>query len=397
MTNKNNRLLSPRLQRLYHDVQADGQQALVTFWDEIAQQGSPIIEPSTPGYSLVTFLWRDDGVARQVAVIQDWGADGIREHHMTQLAGTDVWYAIRQMRNDTRTTYQFSPSTADDPQQLAPYQLDPLNPKTFIAYLSETGHEILFSLLELPDAPSLPWLQTRPTPTGSTTLHQPFDDQRRLWVYLPPTQLMNPLPLLVVFDGRQYKDMLHLPQMLDYLIAQGQIPPVMALLVDNLDRTELLCQTEFADFAANKVLPWLRETYVVTKDPNQTIAIGSSYGGLAATFLAFHYPKVFGAVLSQTGWFRWHPEGDEEYHWLAREMSQAPKVPVKFWLQVGNLEIAQMLDGGPTQLTANQYMRDTLLAKGYQVSYQEYSGGHDASSLEFPLAQGLIEILNRAY
>jgi enterochelin esterase family protein len=67
---------------------------------------------------------------------------------------------------------------------------------------------------------------------------------------------------------------------------------------------------------------------------------------------------------------------------------------VAFWLQVGNLEIAQMLDGGPTQLAANQHMLHTLQAKGYRVAYREYSGGHDISSLEFPLSQALIDVLH---
>jgi enterochelin esterase family protein len=202
------------------------------------------------------------------------------------------------------------------------------------------------------------------------------------------------LPLLVIFDGRQYKDMLHLPDMLDYLIAQGQIPPVVALFVDDPDRRELLCQPEFAGYIANEVIPWVRDAYSITNDPRKIVAVGASYGGLAAAFLAFKHPQVFGKVLSQTGWFRWHPDDDAEYHWLARQMAQAARVPVAFWLQVGNLEIAQMLDGGPTQLAANQNMRDTLQMKGYPVAYQEYSGGHDISSLEFPLAQALIDVLN---
>jgi len=129
MTNQSSDLLSPRLQHLHRDIKSDGQRALETFSADIAQHGSPIIEPSTNDYSLVTFLWRDDGVARQIAVIQDWGADGIREHHMTRLPDSDVWYVTRQMRNNTRTTYQLSPSISDDPYQPAPYQLDPLNPK----------------------------------------------------------------------------------------------------------------------------------------------------------------------------------------------------------------------------------------------------------------------------
>ena len=95
MRNKNNDLLSPRLQHLYHEIQFKGQRALEGFWAEIAQHGSPMIEPGTSGYSLVTFLWRDDGVAREVAVIQDWGADGIREHHMVHLQGTNIWYVTR--------------------------------------------------------------------------------------------------------------------------------------------------------------------------------------------------------------------------------------------------------------------------------------------------------------
>jgi len=394
MINNTSNPLSPRLQHLHSEIHTAGLRALEAFWDEIARDGSPMVEPGTNGYSLVTFLWRDDGLARQVAVIQDWGADGIREHHMTCLPGSDVWYVTRRMRSDTRTTYQLSPSTSDDPSQLAPYQLDPLNGKTFTAYLSETGNDILFSLLELPDVPALVWRQTRFIPAGVIKLHQPFEDQRRLWVYLPPTQLTTPLPLLVVFDGRQYKDMLQLPEMLDYLIAQGQIPPVAALFVDNPDRRELICQPEFANYVANKVLPWLRDGYSIPDDSRHIMAVGASYGGLAAVFLAFKHPQVFGKVLSQTGWFRWHPDDDAEYHWLTRQMAQAERVPVAFWLQVGDLEIAQMLDGGPTQLAANQHMRETLQMKGYPVTYQEYSGGHDISSLEFPLAQALIDILN---
>jgi enterochelin esterase family protein len=384
---------SPRLQRLHNDIQNIGRNALREFWEEVARHGTPIIEPGPEGYSSVTFLWRDDGSARHVAVVQDWGADGIREHHMAKLRESDVWYLTRILRADTRTTYQLSPSSASDSSERASYQLDPLNPKTFIAYLSETENNILFSLLELPEAPALPWRQTASAMAGTVQMHTPFADQRRLWVYMPSVNVRTRLPVLVIFDGRLYKDQLKVPEILDYLIGQGQIPPVAALLVDNPDRNELLCRPEFADYMTNKVLPWLRAAYPITMEPHQTIVSGSSFGGLAAAFLAFTYPASWGAVLSQTGWCRWHPEGDSEHHWLTRQLAAAPKFPIQFWLQVGNLETAQMSDGGPSQLAANQYLRDILRTKGYFVSYHEYSGGHDASSLEFPLAQALIEIL----
>src|SRR5687767_2645340 len=151
MTGKTQHILSPRLQRLDRDIQNSNKEALREFCEEINVDGTPLVEPGAQGYSLITFPWRDDSSTRNVAVIQDWGTDGIREHHMTRLPESNVWYLTRIMRSDTRTTYQLSPSSSSDPSESAPYQLDPLNSKTFTAYLSETGHDILFSLLELPD------------------------------------------------------------------------------------------------------------------------------------------------------------------------------------------------------------------------------------------------------
>jgi len=180
MKNNTPDIQSPRLQRLHNDIQNIGGSALHEFWNEITKRGAPIIEPGPDRYSSVTFLWRDDGLVRAVVVIQDWGTDGIREHHMALLPESDVWYLTRTMRSDTRTTYQLSPSSATDPGEGAPYQLDPLNSKTFIAYLSETSNNILFSLLELPEAPALPWRQTDLVTAGTVQMHTPFCDQRRL-------------------------------------------------------------------------------------------------------------------------------------------------------------------------------------------------------------------------
>lgn len=393
MPNTTQDILSPRLLLLQQELQNTGKEALRLFWQEVEEQGTPLIEAGADGTCLVTFLWRDDQSARNIAVIQDWGTDGIREHHMTLLPGSDLWYLTRTMRSDTRTTYQLSPSTSSDPNDAGPYQLDPLNPKTFTAYLSESGDHIFFSLLELPDAPAMPWRYESVSARGIVELHTPFADQRRLWLYRPPGAHTTPLPLLVVFDGRLYKEMLGLPEMLDYLIGIGQIAPVTALMVDNPDRSELQCQPNFAVFIAEKVLPWLQSVAPITDDPSQRIILGSSLGGLAATYLGYRYPHLFGSVFAQSGWFRWRPEGDPEHHWLARQLASAPTLPLRFLLQVGNLEIAKMADGGPSQLQANRYMRDVLDAKGYAVSYQEYSGGHDSSSLETPLAAGLVALL----
>jgi len=391
-------MTSPRLQKLKTDLAQGNRQALSHFWAEVAAHGAPLIEAGAAGECLVTFLWRDSGQRQSVAVVQDWGADGIYEHFMTHLPGTDLWYQTRIMHSDTRTTYQLAPTPPTDPTNPFPDQLDPLNPHVHIAFLSEEGNHIRFSYLELPDAPQQPWKDGN-APKGRVRLYHLPGDGRQAWVYLAATVAetgiydlpgrLGGYPLLITFDGRLYKDLLDVPAMLDHLVATRQIPPLIALFVDNPHRQELTCDPAFADYMAHQVMPWLYEHFPVTQNPAQTVVTGSSSGGLAAAYLGLRYPQRFGKILSQTGWFRWRPEGDPEFHWLARQYAQSPKRPLRFYLDVGNLEIAQMRDGGPTQLAANRHLRDVLLVQGYPVQYVEYSGGHDYSSLASPLFAAL--------
>lgn len=388
--------ISPRLQQLQAAIAQGDAQVLAHFWQELAQRGTPLIEHINGEDCLVTFVWRADERTRNVAVIQDWGTDGIREHHMTLLPRTDIWYKTRRMRTDTRTTYQLSPSSSANPDDPGPYQTDPLNPHTHIVYLAEpgAGSNIVFSLLELTDAPPQPWL-TAKVAIGQVTCHQPTEDGRRVWVYTPPGLSAGSYPLLLTFDGWSYKEMLQVPRLLDWLIAERRIPPLIAVLLDNPQRNqELPCNPTFVDYVVTRIMPWLRTHYPVTQEAAQTIVTGSSLGGLAAAYCGLRHPEFFGKILSQTGWFRWRPEGDAEFEWLARQFVTAPLLPLQFYLDVGNLEVARMLDNGPNQLTVNRHLRDVLSAKGYTVHYVEYSGGHDFSSLAYPLTKALPLLMN---
>ena len=46
-------------------------------------------------------------------------------------------------------------------------------------------------------------------------------------------------------------------------------------------------------------------------------------------------------------------------------------------------------------LESNRHMRDVLLAKGYEVHYREFIGGHDYLSWRGLLADGLIALIGR--
>jgi enterochelin esterase family protein len=52
---------------------------------------------------------------------------------------------------------------------------------------------------------------------------------------------------------------------------------------------------------------------------------------------------VFGNVLAQCGAFGWRPEGEREWGWLIREVDRTPRLPVRFWLDVGRFVAVPLL------------------------------------------------------
>jgi enterochelin esterase family protein len=186
---------------------------------------------------------------------------------------------------------------------------------------------------------------------------------------------------------------------LDNMIADQVIRPTVTVLVDSLDMEsrmkELSFHPPFNDFLVTELLPWVLMQYSVSTDPAETVVGGSSAGGLAAVYAALEHPDVFGNVLSQSGAFTINPGWDEEGNWLARQFELREKLPIKFHLDAGTLEVNSYRDlrDGVTPLAGNQHMRDVLVENGYEVHYTEFSGGHDYISWQGTFGEGLAFLL----
>jgi enterochelin esterase-like enzyme len=105
-----------------------------------------------------------------------------------------------------------------------------------------------------------------------------------------------------------------------------------------------------------------------------------SNGGLAAAFIAWKHPDLFGNALSQSGAF-WQgstssaftvPE-ETEFEWLTKQYAASTKLPLRIYLEAGMFENAGV-NQGPSLLTANRHLRDILEIKGYTFRYNELSG-----------------------
>jgi enterochelin esterase family protein len=419
-------LISPRLTRLQEEIESSGADALESFWREVTERGTPLVEAidGDDEYRLLTFLWRSDFDVSNVVVLPGPSVDGWdpKKNQMARIAGTHLWHRTYRVRNDLRATYYFSPDepfldttqmtmeelNAYSGQRAKLWRPDPLNPLTF----GLIPNMLAESVVELPAAPPQPWAKRRPGVPAGAVEPARFESEmlgnaRVIWAYLPPGYDTDgqQYPLVVLFDGPVYF-WLRTQVTLDNLLADGRVSPVVCVMIQQLDRNvELPCNEQFADWLAVELLPWVRVRYHVTSDPSRTVIAGSSYGGLAAAFAGLRHPEVFGNVLSQSGSFWWGPgvkppidfeDPSIEWEWLIHEFDRTAKLPLRFYLDIGLLEDGPAPGGGPNPVSDNRNMRDVLQAKGYEVHYAEFYGGHQYICWRGTLADGLTVLVGNA-
>jgi enterochelin esterase family protein len=408
------RFESPRMAALKKEVDAGNRNAVGAFWLAVENEGAPIVEqsPVLASDNLVTFLWRGTEATRNVFVLwYPYSMAKPADYSMVQLGSTDIWYRTVSIRHGARFAYQLSPNdpmTTDEEgsvQRAVTAQADPLNPHKWMNGPFSTKFEYL-SALEMPDARPQPYVAKRDgVAAGKIEKNRIksalLGNERALSIYTPPGYSKDGPPngLLVVFDEPSYLTLVPTPTILDNLLAEKKIPPMVAVLIANPNQEtrtrELPANPKFADFLNNELVPWIRANYNVAVDPSKVVVAGSSFGGIASAYAGLRHPETFGNILCQSGSFWWDtpkPDPYAEYNFFAAEYLRSPKLPLRFYMDAGSFEV-DLSGQGRGILEPSRHMRDVLLAKGYEVHYQENVGGHDYLSWRGSLADGLIALV----
>lgn len=395
--------------------------AVAALWSAVAKRGTPLLElvPGQPGRMRATFVWRQTETENEpnVGLIASFAPGGSRQVvPFERLVGTDVMQT--SLLVDTRARYRYylawPRGRNDDPQAIwrmpangLTYELfaDPHSQRSYVDDFE--GAATPTSYFEGPSAPAEPWLQPDPSITpGSIDTFEiastVLNNSRRVSVYTPAGYARSTarLPMLVLFDREGYLLSVPTPTILDNLIADGSVPPLVAVLVSAIDGArrseELAANAQFAAFVVDELLPRVRKDYRVTRDPRLTVVAGSSLGGLSSAYLGYLHPETFGNVLSLSGSYWWHPsvDGADEHStdqgsgWLPHQYAARPRLPLRFYLAVGSGEGAPMLN-------PNRLFRDVLAAKGNPLHYEEFQGDHSYLNWRDGLVEGLRFLLPR--
>ncbi|WP_246660066.1 enterochelin esterase [Rhizobium sp. FKL33] len=377
------------------------------FWARIARDGTPLVEPSSDRMRIVTFLYR--GASRNVRIL---GAPSADHDPLEHVDGTDIWFKTYLLPASTRLSYQIAPDIPEIPGTarerrvaiLATAQADPLNRFPWPADASDRFN--LSSTFALDGAPAQPFLAKRKVDKGKLVdfeIESPrLGNTRTITLYTPPhfSPARKDNVLLFLFDGDAYQSKVPTPTILDNMIADGAIPPVVAVLIPNPDREargrELPDSADFTAFLADELLPAVAARTGLKPAPSRTILAGSSFGGLASVRIALARPDLFGNALSMSGSFWWHPDSApaEDGEYIAALVARNPKAGIRVFLSAGLFEVkGPGADAGI--LDSNRHLRDVLQARDYEIHYREYAAGHDYLVWRGILSDGLIALFGR--
>lgn len=333
---------------------------------ERATLSSPVIQGDT-----VTFVWRGLQPPQLIGDFTgwEWGAPLT----LTE-AEHGLWTRTLTFPPDAYMEYAFWQGG----QRVA----DPLNPHTVPDGLGHHNHYFY-----MPRAAPTPFLRhRRGVPRGTVTRHVVEDrflvvgGKRTVELYQPPTS--EPCPLLVVLDGQDYGPRGKIVPLVDTLIAQQRIRPLALALVYHGRQArgvEYACSEATLSFLTGPVLDLAQERLKLTDiraRPGSFGILGASMGGLMALFAGLRAPSLFGRVLSQSGAFSFG-RTDPVIWDLVRH---CPVLPLRIWMDVGGYE---------GLLAPNQRLHELLLARGYDVAYHEYAGGHNYTCWRNDLPTGL--------
>ena len=235
-------------------------------------------------------------------------------------------------------------------------------------------------------------------PQGKVTQHEWLEStvypgtKRRYSVYVPAQyDGSKPAALMVFQDGHAFEGTrgdFRVPIVFDNLIAKGDMPVTIAVMIDPGHKGKLPDQRgwrprpanrsveydsmndDYAEFLLTEILPAVEEEYRITANPELRAICGNSSGGICAFTVAWHRPDQFRKVLSHIGSYV-DLRGGHNYPPMIRKSD--PK-PIRVFLQDGENDLDNQFGNWPL---ANRQMAKALAFKNYDYKLVFGTGAHN--------------------
>ncbi len=325
----------------------------------------PFIEDDT----VVHFVY--NAPAQSMAMAGDatsWNPDKI----FTNISGSTFWYYTTSYEADARLDYKFVLNGSN-------WILDPRNPNTCIGGYGPNS-ELKMPAYIVP--PEISYYDTIPHGIiRDTTFHSSnLGNSRQVRIYLPPgyPSGSEAYPLILFHDGLEYIGLCKANNILDYLIAEHLISPIIAVFVPPVERTAEYAGSKidlFTEFIISELMPVIDARYKTSKDPSKRAMAGASDGGNISLYIGMKYPGQFGKISAQSS---------DVQTVISTTFSTGPKLDLTLYIDIGTYDIDILIP-----MVHN--FHDILQTKGYNHQFQEWHEGHSWGNwkghLRLPLTQ----------
>ncbi|MBV8450766.1 MAG: hypothetical protein JOZ29_00645 [Deltaproteobacteria bacterium] len=354
--------------RLEGAESAQLEQEVSRFLQILKTLGTPMIDGPQ-----VNFIYYGPQ-ARQVELIGEfnqWGGGG-QAIPMAPLGASGFFYHTLQLSEPARLEYKFIVD--------GNWQLDPFCPNQVDNGLG--GSNSYFIVGDFHEPPELQWVDD--IPHGRVEQFEfsskRLDNTRRVYVYLPAaydSEHGRRFGSLYVHDGGEYLERAKMANVLDNLIAEGQIPALVTVMVDPVNRMEeYWANDRYLEFLCSELLPEIEERYRTTADRKARGVMGASLGGLISVYAALSRPDLFSLVAGQSSALM------IEEQKLTSMVQSIRRASFRYYFDVGKYE--------PRFIPAHERFIGLLKKKRWRTLYQELSGGHNWTSWRAHLKDLLI-------
>ena len=334
-----------------------------SFWEKIvAARQMPLIFDQT-----AVFLYR--GEADTVGWESAFAGYNAREYRYytkegTRIGDTDLWMLIQELPADARFDYMIVLNGSESiPDPLNPYQ-----------QLDGGRYE---SQVRMPE-----YVFPQTVIAREDIAHGTLSDDITIFsenlgynlnyrVYTPADHDdLDGLPVIYVTDGEAWAhdELGSMVIVLDNLIADGAIEPLIAVFIDPRDpdtgenrrREELGDNDHFARFVTTELVPKIDRNYNTNASPEERAILGMSWGAVTSAYIGLHYSDTIQRVAMLSPFLVPRP-------WIVDDYQRIERLPLKVFMSQGTFDF---------DMENTRALRDVFEAKGYPLRYVEVNEGH---------------------
>jgi enterochelin esterase family protein len=332
------------------------------------ESGNPVVHGNK-----ATFLWQGATAPLLISEVYGWED---RPRPFKPTSTSEIWYSSLTVPRDAYVEYAFMDPVTH--KKVA----DPLNRQMVSNGVGGRNH-----FFYMPETMPSPFsIRRADVRSGTITRHRvdasflQDDGERDVYLYKPPGG--GAVPLLIVYDGYDYLQRARLATMVDNLIADNRIRPIaIAFLQNGRSRrtVEYFCSDATLFWLEQEVLPLARKhlrLLNLEEHPGAYGVLGASAGGLMSFYTGLRMPEIFGKVLSQAAVF----SIDERDSAAVDLVRYGQGRDLEIWMDVGTLD--ELLED-------NRRMIAMLDKRQYNVTYREFSAGHNYTAWRNDVWHGL--------